>query len=335
TRGTYDRLQRIQITPPEYASQAEADALDALDKGFPASPPGEPIPMSAWVAISGAAFSTGLGAQTSIGMAMLAGLANIRLGYWWNRSRTPPWEMINARLAGRVAAPDPGAPDAGVPALGPGTLWRWFVEHKPWVIQAYLFNEFTGRFHGAERQRWYLTDGGHFENTAVYELIRRQLPFIIASDNGEDGKRIFDDLANLVRKARIDFGAEISFEDGPALDALFKDDPVLRAVFRAVPQLASDEVADDTAVAMLARIQYREGGSGSLVVIKPRLAGATPLDLQSYRHKNEAFPQQPTIDQFFDEAQWESYYRLGKLLGSRVFAPSTNGWHPGLLRRHF
>ncbi|TFU05772.1 hypothetical protein EUV02_01725 [Polymorphobacter arshaanensis] len=331
TRGTYDRLLRVHTSPPEYASTAETAALEALDKGFPANPPGEPIAMSAWVAISGAAFSTGLGAQTSIGMAMLAGLANIRLGYWWNRTRNPPGEVIGAALKKPFKLLTEVHKWPRYLLAG----WQAFVAHKPWVIQIYLLGEFTGTFHGSDRQRWYLTDGGHFENTAVYELIRRKLPFIVVSDNGEDSARIFDDLANLVRKARVDFGAEIVFEDDAGLDAAVGHDKTLRSAFRALPKLAGDDDGVSSAVAMLARITYQDGSGGTLVVVKPRLAGYAPLDVLSYHYRNPIFPNEPTIDQFFDEAQWESYFRLGRLSGERVFAASETGWHPAQFKRHF
>jgi hypothetical protein len=331
TRGTYDRLQRVHVTPPEYASSAETAALAALDLGFPANPPGEPIPMSAWVAISGAAFSTGLGAQTNIGMAMLAGLANIRLGYWWNRSRNLPGEKLIASLVKLFRL----LPDFDKCGRHARKLWQQFMDHKPWIIQIYLLGEFTGTFHGSDRQRWYLTDGGHFENTAVYELIRRKLPFIVVSDNGEDSARIFDDLANLVRKARVDFGAEIVFEDDVGLDRALGHDVALRSAFRALPKLAIEDDATSTAVALLARITYQDGSTGTLVVVKPRLAGKVPLDVLSYHYRNPVFPNEPTIDQFFDEAQWESYFRLGRLSGERVFAPSKTGWHPAQLTRHY
>ncbi len=331
TRGTYDRLVRVQFTPADDAPPAEVAARAALDRDFPASPPGEPIAMSAWVAISGAAFSTGLGAQTSIGMAMLAGLANIRLGYWWNRSRTPPGEVISKALTRPLKLLADWDKWGRYAAEG----WRALVAHKPWVIQIYLLGEFTGTFHGSDRQRWYLTDGGHFENTAVYELIRRKLPFITVSDNGEDSARIFDDLANLVRKARVDFGAEIVFENDDGLDAVLGHDPVLRRAFRALPPLAAADDTASSAVALLARITYQDGSGGTLVVVKPRLAGKVPLDVLSYHYRNPVFPNEPTIDQFFDEAQWESYFRLGRLAGERVFAPSASGWHPARLTRHY
>jgi hypothetical protein len=72
---------------------APADARAFRVFEFPDPPPGsegpiefpcEPLSLGRWVAISGAAFSTGTGYRTSLGLSLLAGLANIRLGYWWN-----------------------------------------------------------------------------------------------------------------------------------------------------------------------------------------------------------------------------------------------------------
>src|SRR5262249_52453821 len=140
----------------------------------------------------GAAFSTGLGARTSLSLSMLLGIANVRLGYWWD-SRVLPHEREKVRtkptLARRVSE----------------RINAWFP------VQAHLFQECTARFFGPDRRRWYLSDGGHFENTACYELIRRRIPFIVACDDGEDGGYTFEDLANLVRKARTDLCADIQF----------------------------------------------------------------------------------------------------------------------------
>jgi len=68
-----------------------------------------------------------------------------------------------------------------------------------------------GRFHGQSAASWYLSDGGHFDNTGVHALLRRQLDFIILADCGADPQYQFGDLENLVRKARIDFGTDIEF----------------------------------------------------------------------------------------------------------------------------
>jgi hypothetical protein len=57
-----------------------------------------------------------------------------------------------------------------------------------------------------------LTDGGHFENLGLYELVRRRVGTIIVSDAGVDKDFTFGDLANAIEKVRTDFGVSIRFE---------------------------------------------------------------------------------------------------------------------------
>ncbi len=64
------------------------------------------------------------------------------------------------------------------------------------------------------------------------------------------------------------------------------------------------------------------------MILKPGLSGDEPPDVVEYQREHESFPQEPTTDQFFDEAQWESYRRLGEHLASRVFEDVTGGWRP-------
>jgi hypothetical protein len=40
----------------------------------------------------------------------------------------------------------------------------------------------------------------------------------------------------------------------------------------------------------------------------------------NYHSAHPDFPQQTTVEQFFDEAQWESYRRLGQHIAERVFS---------------
>jgi hypothetical protein len=254
--------------------------------------PGQSLPVSTWVGISGAAFTTGLGSQTSLDKSILAFLANVRLGYWWNsdRNRFP--------LDGCYRD---------------------------------LFREMFASFHGTERRQWYLSDGGHFENTGVYELVRRQLPFIILSDNGCDPHYEFEDIANLVRKCRIDFGATIDFPDAEELETVIEDDE-LRAYFGTAADFAAGS-ENVSAVARLARITYADRSEGTLLIVKPRLTGDEPADLMRYMADNPQFPQQSTYDQFFDEAQWESYFELGRLIATRLFAPRAGrSWQPHAMK---
>jgi hypothetical protein len=263
----------------------------------------EDLPLSSWIAISGAAFTTGAGQHTSLGTSMLATLTNMRLGYWWNsRDHSRRW-----------------------PFRRPGRL-----------VQAYLLRELRGSYKGTAGTRWYLSDGGHYENTGVYELVRRRVGFIIASDNGADPLYEFGDLVNLMRKVRIDFDTEIEFLDEAELNAAIGNG-ALRDVFGSLDDIrlsgkqetkaAADSVASQRKAgpyATLARIKYPKSADqaaqvGTLLLIKPRITGRELPDLIQYRDMNTAFPQQPTTNQFFDEAQWESYYRLGQLIGDTIF----------------
>ncbi len=284
-------LRPLEASRSEYAifTPPEGDLLFA-----------ERLPLETWVSLSGAAFSTGLGSRTSFGLSLLCGVFNVRLGYWWDSGIDP-----DAR-AGRTMPTWAGRAHLLLEKLIP--------------VQMHLLDEFLARFPGPNSRRWYLSDGGHFENTACYELIRRRLPVVVLCDDGADPEDQFGDLANLVRKARIDFRTEITF----LTEADFADEPEGR-FFGSLGELRR-EGPEGLAKkhAALARIRYPDGGVGILVVLKPSLAGDEPLDLLAYQAEHEAFPQEPTSDQFFDEAQWESYRKLGDVIGER-FCEALNG----------
>ena len=74
--------------------------------------------------------------------------------------------------------------------------------------------------------------------------------------------------------------------------------------------------------AALAWVRYvDESDRKSLIVyLKPTLAGDEPPDITSYRTTHPNFPHQTMADQFFDEAQWESYCKFGQFIVAQVFA---------------
>ena len=145
--------------------------------------------------------------------------------------------------------------------------------------------------------------------------MRRRLPFIVVCDDGCDPRRTLDDFGNLVRKARIDFDAEIRAFDAediaqhvPApmrphigtLEELQRIDPVTGVSPRA---------------AVLAWVKYADRAEPSvLLLLKPTMTGRESVDVLDYHAQHPEFPQESTMDQFFDEAQWESYNKLGQLL---------------------
>ena len=238
-----------------------------------------------WIGISGAAFSTGIGRGTSLGKALVLGLTNVRLGWWWQAGQ-------NDRKA-----------------IFP--LWR---------NQAYLLRELRASFMGKDGAHWYLSDGGHFENTAVFELLRRRLDVVVCCDCGADPDYEFEDLANLMRLARIDFAADftpVSPAQTPLLSARAADIAPYFAMNAA--DLAAS-AGNDNKCALLYRVTYKNSAQETLlIVLKPRLIKDAPLDIVQYHSGHPDFPQQSTIDQFFDEAQWESYRKLGALIGAKIF----------------
>lgn len=265
--------------------------------GMPFLP--EMLTLGQWMGISGAAASTGMGNRTSLFSSLWLGILNVRLGYWW-------WTGL-AIPKGRNS-------------------FRTFLEGLM-PVHVHLLEEWTAHFPGTHSRHWYLTDGGHFENSGAYELLRRRLPFILLCDDGADGGRELDDVSNLVAKARLDLAAEIRVLDADALGKRFKAG--IPAGIGSLDQLRCEQ---DAALAAFAEIDYldhqgRVESTGVILILKPTMSPKVPLDVQAYKRVNPAFPQQSTADQFFDEAQFESYRRLGEFIATEVLA-SKSGQHP-------
>ena len=285
----------------------------------------EDLEVGAWVAISGGAVSTGLGSRTSLAFSLLLGLFNVRLGYWWNSG---------VNVATRVGAT---TRSRMVELLG---VLRTFLP-----MQFALLDEWFARFPGTSRKDWYLTDGGHFENLGGYELIRRSLPLIVLCDAEADESYTFAGLANLVRKARTDFGAEVRFLGDEQILAMRAALPSLPACVGSLDALrrgrretdgakepgtqrervvvAPESASLSLAHAALAEVKYRSGARGWLIYMKPTLIGDEPTDVLEYHEAHPAFPHESTGDQFFDEAQWESYRRLGEHIAQDVFGGTS------------
>jgi hypothetical protein len=99
-------------------------------------------------------------------------------------------------------------------------------------------------------------------------------------------------LANAIRRCRIDFGVEIEID--------------------LTPITRKDK---DAAHLVKGKIKYPGADlpDGTLIYIKTTVTGNETVDIREYALANKTFPQQSTGDQFFDEAQFESYRKLGYL----------------------
>jgi hypothetical protein len=235
------------------------------------------------MAVSGAALNpsaanNGRGSSRNRWVSILYTVLNLRLGYW----------ILHPKREGSVLF----TPNFIKPGLTESILGKGLRETRS-VLE--------------------LSDGGHFDNLGLYEMIRRKLKTIIVCDGGADAKFTFDDLANAIERVRVDFGARILFKDRE-LD--------LSGV---LPGSAGNETTDVKYQAAkrgfaVATIQYapgRDGKSveGTLIYIKATMVRDLPTDIYSYKSAHSAFPHEPTADQFFDEVQVEAYRELGYYLG--------------------
>src|SRR5689334_17619525 len=165
-----------------------------------------------------------------------------------------------------------------------------------------------------------LSDGGHFENLAIYELIRRKVRFLWLSDAGQDLEFGFEDLANAIERIRVDFAVNIRFREEPYdLTHLIPGSAVADTT-------ASKNFAEEYRLAKrgyaIGTIEYpddKPGEHGIIVYVKSTLTRGLPGDLYGYKKRNPDFPHQTTLDQFFDEDQFEAYRELGYRLAAQLF----------------
>ena len=336
--GTTDPKRKVSVYPKNGETNFRMFEYDTEACGGKAVYKGETLTLGQWTGISGASFSTGLGSRSSLSLSYLLGMFNVRLGYWWD-SGVPP----KARLSRHSHFKQCHDSRAG----GAGS--RNWMEHAfscVFPAQSYLLDEFAARFHGTGRQLWNLSDGGHFENLGAYELIRRRVALIVIVDAEADPDYAFEGLGNLVRKARSDFHAKIEFLGKDEVRRWCKGVPEgCRRYFGTLDMLrrgswntgmqpcpkdseetealtfgGADRTGNSLVHAALAEISYEgcHAAKSTLIYVKPTLVGNEPVDLKHYHEKHADFPQQTTADQFFDEAQWESYRALGDLIGARV-----------------
>jgi hypothetical protein len=219
------------------------------------------------VTISGAAASPNQGYHSSPAMAFLMTILNVRLGSW----------LGNPGLAGRNTY-DSAHPRTNLEPL----IW-----------------ELTGSTND-QCPLVYLSDGGHFENLGIYEMVLRRCRFIVVSDGGCDPKCSFEDLGNAIRKIRTDLGVPIDIEYDDMHPR--SDEATLRKGRYVTTARIRYTAIDDNAK------------DGTLVYIKPGLYDDDyfPKDVYNYATESLEFPHESTADQFFSESQFESYRALGR-----------------------
>jgi hypothetical protein len=161
------------------------------------------ITLATACAISGAAASPSMGYHSNPAIAFLLTVFNVRLGWWLRNPR--------CRRIGRVTPyPIPPSPK-------PDALSRFFTL-KPGMLPSSprfgllrLVNELFGQSDDTTSYI-YLTDGGHFDNMGLYELLRRRCRTIVVCDSEADANLAFQGIGMAIRKARLDFGIEVTLD---------------------------------------------------------------------------------------------------------------------------
>jgi hypothetical protein len=166
----------------------------------------------------------------------------------------------------------------------------------------------------SEQHAWFLlSDGGHIENLGGYELLRRRCKFVICVDGEADPDYGFGGLLTLVRHAQIDLGIRIE----PRLD-----------------ELQPDARGHCQRHAVLCRIHYPANNGaqpeiGLLLYLKLSMTGNESELIKRYRARHPDFPHQGTLDQFFDQEQFEAYRQLGVHIAEGLFSTALmNGQQP-------
>lgn len=277
------------------------------------------ISASGAAANPGAGFA-GSGPTTTFPVALSMSLLNLRLGYWLRLKETsalnpygnrfnPPLRHFLGRLSARIL------PNKERPIPN-------FVE---------------------------ITDGGHFENLGLYELIRRRCKLIVVCDAEPDPKTSYASFTSAIRRVREDFGVEIKFN---MTRDKYPDDNSKNEATKSGPQdLVARSVDDEypsgalyaTKGYFMASVTYPKNDgqhihsypkpdgyrasavsnteqNGLIIYLKSALISDVELTTKGYRGTNDQFPYDPTANQFFSPEQFEAYRDMGSKIAEQMIS---------------
>jgi hypothetical protein len=237
------------------------------------------ISLGTAITISGAAASPNMGYHSSPLVTFMMTFFNARLGWW----------LGNPGPAGNDTFYLPGP--------------RFPV--RPIVAEAFGLTERTSPY-------VYLSDGGHFDNLGLYEMVLRRCHLIVVSDGSCDAHCDLNDLGGSIRKIRADLGIPIDFPGGIAIYPRSADPTTLdRGLYWAVGRIRYSLVDPPRVEDPTGAEAAREARDGWLLYLKAAYYGTEPPDIYEYARANPQFPHESTVDQFFSESQFESYRMLG------------------------
>ncbi len=234
------------------------------------------------VGISGAAVSPAMGRIGAGPLSMLLAFANVRLGMW----------VPNPRYAAQLVAEGVTLPS---PRLG------------------YLLKEFLG-LHDPSDLYLYVTDGGHWENTALVELLRTGLhrEIVCIDADAGPGHRVAS-LSKAIDLAKLECNATVVVN----LDTLrAARDPYPGQDYS--PRSVTLGIVHRQVRHPDALVADAEHHFTLLWYCKPALTQDMPPKLLAYREIDESFPRVNTVNQFFHTAQFAAYRDLGRYNAGQI-----------------
>jgi hypothetical protein len=252
------------------------------------------------VAVSGAAFASSMGVQARAYQTLLA-LSNARLGTWLPN---PAW--LYRRCPAGDCEPD------------------WTAPRLPRVRRiSYLLREVLGRYDQHDRLLL-VTDGGHYDNTGLVELLRHRCRTAVLIDSSGDPPPFAQALGRAIGLARAELGVTIELDDQFALV------PGGGCPLEPASELSGVNGRLSRSVVLTGTVRYPSpfcapgedvpSAVGRLVVAKLALTADMPYDVLAFAAAHPVFPFDATSDQWFDEAQFNGYQGIGRVLGEKAAA---------------
>jgi hypothetical protein len=191
----------------------------------------------------------------------------------------------------------------GVWVRNPAKRLRYITYRQPDHIVPGALYAFPGRGHCSNSHFLELTDGGHFDNLGLYELVRRKCKVILVCDGEMDKKTSYAALVSIQRRIKDDFGAHIVFHphEGPELliESTLMDYPS-GALMANQTFFVADIVYND-----------KHNNRGKIIYIKARMIEQLSFEVRAYKGAHMDFPHESTEDQFFDPEQFDAHFELG------------------------
>ena len=265
------------------------------------------LTVQAAVAISGAAFASAMGRQARAFQTFFA-LTNARLGAWLPNPAFLHDEGVDPREGGGQERP------GGEPRT------HWTRPRLPRLRRlSYLLREIVGRY-PCENRLLYCTDGGHYENLGLVELLRHRCRLVYCIDASGDTPPLSGTLAEAITLAYEELGVRIELDQPLDLVPGGTEPLQPKQPLAALSGRLSRSVICTGTITYPRDVHFPSGTSrtGRLVVMKAALTADLPYELLSYASKKPVFPRDSTSDQWFDHRQFDAYQQLGRYLGDRA-----------------